>query len=278
MDCGARRLAQLLPTATAEASHVAVPSCGAELPGAWGLAPRRVKLGEREQPRGLARPEPSLPTRRAVALRPGGHVARVPYRLGPCGGCPPGGLVVVSVVGTTLLVVVGGSVTLGDALLLLCAADRQSAARQVAAQSSRREAPDIVSSAQASRSKAAASQVPSSPASLRRRPREARPAGARGGHVSGPAGGGAGETTRKPAGGEEAAEEAAATLLLGGSSPLSRKAVLLVLRGPRATQWSSPHIGTTEGPPPRRQGWNCPRDAAGGVSPRRLGGGPRGVT
>lgn len=101
-----------------------------------------------------------------------------------------GGLVGVSVVGIALLVAVGvGVVTLGDALLLLgcSAADTQSAARQVAAQSSRREAPDIVSSAQASRREAAANSSSvrrAQAASLRRRPREARPAGARGGHVT----------------------------------------------------------------------------------------------
>lgn len=120
----------------------------------------------------------------------------------------------VSVVGTTLLVVVGAWVTLGATVVFCCAADTQSTARQVAAQSSRREEPDIVSSAQASGRKAAAKQAPSSTASLRRRPREARPAGARTGHVSSPAGAG----RKRPLGsrqerGEAAAETVAVFLL-----------------------------------------------------------------
>lgn len=104
-------------------------------------------------------------------------------------------------------------------------------------------------------------------------PREARPAGARAGHVSSPAGrGGTGETTRKPAGGREAAAETSRAAVRAS------QAVLLVLGGSRAAQWSFPHICTTDDLPPPWQGWNCPRDVARGVHLRRLGGGPRGVT
>lgn len=54
------------------------PELRRAVPRHLGMVPPRPALGERDQPRGLARPSPPHPTRRAAAHGPGGHVARVP--------------------------------------------------------------------------------------------------------------------------------------------------------------------------------------------------------
>lgn len=174
------------------------PELRRAVPRHLGMAPPRAALGERDQPRGLARRLRTPPvgpwhTGRAAMLR-GSH------RVVACGGHPPGSTVGVSVAGTGVLLTGEGSVTLGGGgLVPICAAATQSAVRQVAAQSSRRETPNIVSSGQASRRKLRRAELrpalrpPAAP------PPTSPPRGSARRSREPPGGGGAGRT--KPPGG-----------------------------------------------------------------------------